>query len=368
LRHIGVLQVHKIGIKGGEGMSDYRRLISYIYAYEGGVKGKNAGYAKVEVRGEQCRIYVNVKNIYVGGNDICVYLLTPEAEISLGRIFVRGGNGEFRTTVDVNNVMQSGQKIDACYGLTVHESESVWQSYTTIWEDAVTQAAEAKADSTTKKTAETVLAEVTAENARKREQESGKIKSAENHFEKENLPEMPSGENEQEYPITEEIDRQLKREEEKNQDVVPWDEEPEIPQKTEPQMPQEEEQEMHQEMSNHIWNRMQKRYARVRAFDYEDGCEILLICPQDIGLLPRETWIYGNNSFLLHGYYNYRHLILARLENPNGNPRYLLGVPGNYFRSEKNMAALFGFTHFILAKKQPEPNGRFGYWYADIRL
>lgn len=28
-------------------MSDYRRLISYIYAYEGGIKGKNIGYAKV---------------------------------------------------------------------------------------------------------------------------------------------------------------------------------------------------------------------------------------------------------------------------------------------------------------------------------
>ena len=29
-------------------MTNYRRLISYIYAYEGEVKGKNIGFAKLE--------------------------------------------------------------------------------------------------------------------------------------------------------------------------------------------------------------------------------------------------------------------------------------------------------------------------------
>ena len=117
-----------------------------------------------------------------------------------------------------------------------------------------------------------------------------------------------------------------------------------------------------------IWNQLQRRYAKVLAFDYDYGCEILSIKPQDIGILPRENWVYGNNSFLLHGYYNYRHLILARLENPEGEIRYLLGVPGHYFSNEKNLASMFGFPHFVLARKQPEENGRFGYWYTDLRL
>ena len=50
-------------------MSDYRRLISYIYAYEGGEKGKNIGFAKIDMRGPQCRIQVNVKKVYVGSSD-----------------------------------------------------------------------------------------------------------------------------------------------------------------------------------------------------------------------------------------------------------------------------------------------------------
>ena len=84
--------------------------------------------------------------------------------------------------------------------------------------------------------------------------------------------------------------------------------------------------------------------------------------------MPREVWIYGNNSFLLHGYYNYRYLILARLENPQGFHSYLLGVPGHYFNNEKYMASMFGFPNFVLSKKQQAQDGRFGYWYTDIRL
>ena len=77
-------------------MSHYRRLISYIYAYEGSVKGKNIGYAKIEIRGGQCRIQANVKHVYVGGGEIGVYLLTPGEELLLGRIFIRNGAGEYR--------------------------------------------------------------------------------------------------------------------------------------------------------------------------------------------------------------------------------------------------------------------------------
>ena len=117
-----------------------------------------------------------------------------------------------------------------------------------------------------------------------------------------------------------------------------------------------------------LWDFLSKTYPKIQAFESQYGCEILVIKPQDIGLLPREVWIYGNNSFLLHGYYNYRYLILARLENPQGFPRYLLGVPGHYFNNEKYMASMFGFPNFVLSKKQQAQDGRFGYWYTDIRL
>lgn len=380
-------------------MSNYRRLISYIYAYEGGVKGKNIGYAKIEVRSGQCRIYVSVKKVYVGRNDIGVYLLTPGKELMLGRIFIRGGSGEFRITMAADNLDGAGAGIEQCYGLSVHDVESTWQCYTTIWEDAVAQAAEVE------------LAEVTAENVRKQQAEAPKAQES---------AAEPVEQKEIRLPISEEIERELEREELQLQDVAPWENvvsenmmpenavsegavpeaamsenaEPEksMPESEVPEVLEAEEtaaqaeresfpeledperlaelerQELEKTRPNQYWERMQRRYARVLAFDYDKGCEILSIKPQDIGLLPREVWVYGNNSFLLHGYYNHRHLILARLNNPQGEPRYLLGVPGHYFSNEKYMAAMFGFPHFVIAKRQPDEDGRFGYWYTDIRL
>lgn len=416
-------------------MPNYRRLISYIYAYEGGVKGKNTGYAKIEVRGDQCRIQVSVKKVFVGSNDIGVYLLSPGREILLGKIFIRSGNGEFRVQVASGNVEASGYGIDQCYGLTVHDVESTWQCYTTIWEDAVAQAAEVQ------------LEHVTAENVRMQQEK----------------PKETEEEEKESLPISAEIERQLKEEEERLRDVQPWENEeaeaeqqteaetvvplqaeeqpPEIkpemphsavptdgicqPEAPQPEIPQpqapcpeqpqpvynqptttaclekivqgtlrppreekepqsyidglqnpellksldKQEQEAKSRMNpNSLWSRLQRTYSKVLAFDYDHGCEILSIKPQDIGLLPREIWVYGNNSFLLHGYYNYRHLILARLNTSEGGFRYLLGVPGHYYSNEKYMASMFGFPHFVLARKQPEEDGRFGYWYTDIRL
>ena len=42
-------------------MGEYKRLISYIYSYEKGVKGKNAGFAKIESRNGVCRISLSVR-------------------------------------------------------------------------------------------------------------------------------------------------------------------------------------------------------------------------------------------------------------------------------------------------------------------
>lgn len=411
-------------------MSDYRRLISYIYAYEGGEKGKNIGFAKIDMRGPQCRIQVNVKKVYVGSSDVGVYLLHAGGELLLGRIFIRSGAGEYRTQVQSENVDGSGLRMEDCYGLTIHEVENAWQSYTTIWEDAVAQ------------TAEIQLADVTAENLRKQkeEQERKEKEQKEREVQKrasmaQNKIQVPAKqavqrdseaqvqatelegmtekteaaeldtepvpaqvsepvsesfsepiaesitkpglesvmqEAAQELPISAEIERELKAEEQKLETMAPWGEESENPQPRGPEdtarlaeLDREENEEL---ADTNIWKKMSDQYTKVRAFDYDNGCEILSIKPQDIGLLPREIWTYGNNSFLLHGYYNYRHLILAKLLDPQQPPRYLLGVPGHYFSNEKYMASMFGFPHFVLAKKQSQGDGRFGYWYTDIRL
>ncbi|NNJ33065.1 DUF6128 domain-containing protein [Lacrimispora defluvii] len=539
-------------------MSNYRRLISYIYAYEGGVKGKNIGFAKIETRGIQCKITVSVKRIYVGGNDIGVYLLAGEQEIYLGNIFIRGGSGEFRATVSVNDIERSGYNMDQCFGLTIHDVKNTWRSYTTIWEDAVAHAAAVDLENTDSAVRENSA--ISEEQIKKAVQEiekefpleDGDSQDTKNEEEVLLKAESPVSSDSEPSPEAESLrpeiqqmtgsipqdgntrttvtgptaggrqgnppsvtapapDRQQNTRPTMTGPIPGWWQEPRptgpmptapmpngsmptapipngamprsrptgpmpggtmptgptprptgpmptapmsaeslhtdpteeaqtilqsqqesVPLMPKPMMSQAEDgglkesvqmssgdaglaedadvflepeagttrlyradaliketknqdhteptlgdpevlehlrQNESQEENQHsaIWEKLRKEHTRILAFDYEDGCEILTIKPQDIGLLPRDAWVFGNNSFLLHGYYNYRYLILARL-NTEGTPRYLLGVPGHYYSNERYMASMFGFPNFVLSKDQPMEDGRFGFWYTDIKV
>lgn len=81
------------------------------------------------------------------------------------------------------------------------------------------------------------------------------------------------------------------------------------------------------------------------------------ITPNDIGLLDMNNWKLGINSFLTHGYYSYRYILLGRLvfdQNNMNDKRYVIGVPGIYSSREKYLADIFGFGRFIMADKMTE--------------
>lgn len=42
-------------------MSDYQRIVSYLYEYHHGIKGSNVGFAKIEKRQNRLRVYFHVK-------------------------------------------------------------------------------------------------------------------------------------------------------------------------------------------------------------------------------------------------------------------------------------------------------------------
>ena len=482
-------------------MSNYQRLISYIYTYESGLKGKNVGFAKLETRNSQCRLTVNVKKVVPVGSPLGVYLLSGDGEQRIGTLFSRNGAGEFRALLNADRVEGSGRPLQEFFGLSIHEAENAGHSYTTIWEDAAMNAAEAvkkeekNADRSQEKLqsrqeeeradqAEEIGPESEAEEAlEKQEKEAGRPEKEEQKPE----AEKPEEEEEEIKPVEEKVEREEeKREAEEEKNKRAKGEEPEETKRvnveaaqTAPERAGKTDEAGEQEknsirerllcqntlppirtVSSHalsgtgagteamtegktdamtearteartdrrsarprsrrrpdggmsarewaenlaaprglnrdckteatikaddrafiplhelddgcshqrMWARLRRKYPKILAFDYEPGCEILTIKPQDIGLLPREAWIFGNNSFLLHGYYSYRYLILARLENPGGEPRYLLGVPGHYSSNEKYMASMFGFSDFIMSKKQPSGDDCFGYWYTDVRV
>ena len=98
---------------------------------------------------------------------------------------------------------------------------------------------------------------------------------------------------------------------------------------------------------------------------------------QDIGRMPMSCWVYGSNSFLLHGYYCYRHLILAKVERRKDKDGiddmaehediYLMGVPGIWQHREQYMASMFGFRKFKPVSHEKQRSGDFGYWCVELK-
>lgn len=94
------------------------------------------------------------------------------------------------------------------------------------------------------------------------------------------------------------------------------------------------------------------------------------ITRQDISRFPRKEWRVANNSFLLHGYHNYHHLLYIEEEGETW-----LGVPGIFHEKEQAAASAFGFPEFRrltdvdLKLEESEMNTYedFGYWCRKIQ-
>ncbi|MGF0032811.1 DUF6128 domain-containing protein [Bariatricus sp. SGI.154] len=90
----------------------------------------------------------------------------------------------------------------------------------------------------------------------------------------------------------------------------------------------------------------------------------------ELARLPRCEWKWSNNSFLLHGYYNYHHLVLL-----DDGERLRLGVPGIYHPQEAKAAGAFGFSEFVpirdirieLTEEEKNDQEQFGYWCRYVK-
>lgn len=134
------------------------------------------------------------------------------------------------------------------------------------------------------------------------------------------------------------------------------------------------------------WGLAGKKESVVKenTFDTEDGLEYILenheslplfiespiikgvkIRPKDIGRLDMCNWHLGQNSFLAHGYYKYKYLMLGKV-SIDSTEKCVIGVPGVYTNKEKYLANMFGFGRFVPVKKCKYLTGNFGYWILEV--
>lgn len=118
------------------------------------------------------------------------------------------------------------------------------------------------------------------------------------------------------------------------------------------------------EMYENKWKELCKKYDIVYPFGNDEA--YISISPKDFIIFPEKYQNLVNNSFLLHGYYNYQHIILGKKEEGSKNI-YYLGVPGVYYEREKMVAIMFGFEGFECGDKRAS-NGGFGYYMRRVEL
>lgn len=109
------------------------------------------------------------------------------------------------------------------------------------------------------------------------------------------------------------------------------------------------------------WEQILDTYDQIHP--YGDDRVYVKIAPKDFIILSGNCQHLVNNSFLLHGFYNYRYVILG--SSPEGD--YYLGVPGVFYEREKMVALMFGFEAFECEGGDPKP-GDFGYYLRKVEL
>ena len=314
-----------------------KRFIRYLYEYEGNQKKRNVGFVKVEQDGKETTISVHGKGLCGKSNEniSCYFikldsemgniLFVPAGEIQIGMIscggcfcyteeLIRAGYGKTEQSVG-----QTCEKKDDICGLGLGDPKEAF--YVALWNEEMygdLDIARAK-----------VFQEFDSDKT------AGESKSIKSIDEKEAEVETQFGDDEETENLEEE-------------------------------QPEKKEQETVEESSEKKDLKKDDRDTDLQNFRRQ----IMKIQRGEISILPRCEWKLANNNFLLHGYYNYRHLVLI----DEGN-QLKLGVPGIYHEREARAAATFGFPEFIaeadvnvtLEPQERNENQQFGYWCRQVR-
>lgn len=310
-------------------MVEYDRQIRYLDYMENGQRTRGAGFVKLERQDNLCSISLQVSGLYRKDRLVRPLLLLSEsAERELCKLqLADGGIKLYLDSLDCHNLDGQGMAYEELTGLRIPISEN--KEICCMW--GVRQAARPVAWEVAKpvvcETAETVVSEPISELVTEAMQE---------------MLWEPALKQEPEFiPLQEMVPRvNISRLDE----MVQAEDAPVI--------------------KDDKWEQLWAIYPHTSPFS--DGREYLSMGPSDFVILAERHYKLANNSFLLHGYYNYHHLILTRIRERN-QMRYYIGVPGVFLEREKRTAIMFGFQSFECAI-EPAEEGDFGYYMIPVEL
>ena len=393
-------------------MADYKRLVSYIYAYPGGVRDKNVGFAKAEVRNGQFKLTVSVKGVYTDTPELFgVYVMVDGKKhqpggftlLKTGTVMVNQGIGQYQDLFNPMNINQSGYTFEDISGIALaRENEDFYRMFS-LWEDCILNTEDitfaqpeaaaasnpvAQADSEEVSVKEQVNRTTGQEAERKSAEMSGNVResetvrrNAEDVSEKEvedvveaavtSKPATPesaqsAGQQADLQQETAQMKAQQVRAMEAVQELLFRNTNPQgtMPQNTKLQDTTPQNAKPQKEMP--AFEKVFINRDFIDAFEDDYFYDCVEVTPELLKQLPIEDDAVVNNSFLVHGYYNFKHILFGKVRENDNNTRYFIGVPGMYCNRERFMASMFGFRSFKKSHRSDYSNPYFGYWYQEI--
>lgn len=341
----------------------YLKKIVYFDYLEYGEKVKNVGHVKLLLHHDVLSLDVHLKGLYDTDSLLTDLLgIAGCKEVRLGRLCIDKGNCSYSGQFPADNLDGGGLRAEELTGLCIRVSQS--RCVRAIWgetqgnrierqENTIYAAVQDETAGVEKKTG-------TAEPEGIKVQDGNTPASTERHGPEEFWNGKRAGETAEAGPIhTGQPPRQELHALLNAAEKEAASEEPAVFEKWEEEQPFQVTDKIYEDK----WKQLCHNYHVIHPFGEE---AYIRLTPKDFVVLRQEYQQLVNNSFLLHGYYNYRHLILGRIRDEKGSS-YYLGVPGTYYEREKMVAVMFGFEGFESAAENIGP-GTFGYYMRRVQI
>ena len=417
-------------------MADYQRFVSYIYSYPGGVKDKNVGFAKVEVRSGEMRLNINLRGVYTDTPQMFgVHMLIDRDDaipgryrlMKVGDCLVNNGMASYAGIFNAGNIENSGYTSSDICGIAVANKGDRYYMMFSMWEDydinpdviefagsgvrkyggnvEIEGESEDDIDSSgsgeirglgkgyTEGSEGNKEDDVGGQDNRVSDGENGEVRYAEGGEGNKNgnVVNYASGSqcNKGDYDRRSGEDRYVgERENDRNggtrnrgEENTPdihmqnrYNEELQAMESEEddtescgcPNKDKVNEKTRQDACNERLYKKLYSKADYVDAFDDDYFYDCIEVTPQMLSRLPLKDKEIINNSFLIHGYYNFHHLLFGRVCDNENNTNYFIGVPGMYCNRERYMASMFGFSNFKKSHRSDYNNPYFGYWYQEI--
>ena len=379
---------------------DYQRLVSYIYSYPEGVKGRNVGFAKALVHQGQFKLSISLRGVKTDSPEMFgIYMMVTDSGyrlIKLGECLVKMGQMEYSGIFNPDNIDETGYGFKDICGLAVAREDARYDCMMSMWKDEdVTPDMLVFSGMDAKKQAEAEI--VIKERMRQSDEEEKRQETAESSVVRQEMAgynaamkERGQSESGGQQPVQSESAMLAGKSEmvQTKQIVV---EEQQIVQTKQAEVAAESvtmpenikadgaaakipAETQHLQQKAHRANATQtdpfeKLFVRadyIDVFDDDYFYDCIEVSPEKLKCLNQNEIDIAGNSFLLHGYYNFRHILFGRVRDNLDNTKYFVGVPGMYCNRERYMASMFGFNNFKKSHRSDYANPYFGYWYQEI--